>query len=126
MFWDTSAFVDYLRGLPVAIQHFDLVRTGLDPGYCSVITEAELWTGIRNTKEELVLVAILSKFTVIPVDSRVARLAGGLLRNVGGSKAHFGDAIIAASANLQGETILTADAASQRIFEHWTDYLVYR
>ena len=72
------------------------------------------------------LVAILSKFTVIPVDSRVARLAGELLRNVGGSKAHFGDAIIAASANLQGETILNADAASQRIFEHWTDYLVYR
>ena len=72
------------------------------------------------------IAATLSKCTVIPVDSSVARLAGSLLRSVGGNKAHFGDAIIAAAADRQGETILTADAVSQRVFGHRVNYLEYR
>ena len=95
-------------------------------GICSVITEAELWAGIRNIREELQVAAALSEFTVIPVNSSVARSAGRLLRNVGGNKAHFGDAIIAATAIQQVETVLTADSASQRVFGHRADYLVYR
>lgn len=91
-----------------------------------MITEAELWAGIRNIEEELQIAASLLEFTVIPVNSSVARLAGGLLRSVGGNKAHFGDATIAATAIQQGETVLTADAASQRVFGHRGEYLVYR
>ncbi len=126
MFWDTTAFIDYFRELPVAVQYFDQVQRGSEPAYCSVITEAELWAGIRNSQEELVTAATLSKHTVIPVDSTVARLAGSLLRSVGGNKAHSGDAIIAAAANQQGETILTADDVSGRLFGHRVNYLVYR
>ncbi len=126
MFWDTTAFIDYIRGLPIAVQTFDRIQAGSELGYCSVITEAELWAGIRNIEEELTVAAALSEFTVIPVNSSVARLAGRLLRNVGGNKAHFGDAIIAATSIQQGETVLTADAASQRVFGDRAEYLVYR
>ena len=91
-----------------------------------MITEAELWAGIRNIEEELTVAAALSEFTVIPISSIVAPLAGRLLRSVGGNKAHFGDALIVASAIQQGETVFTANAASQRVFGHRADYLVYR
>jgi predicted nucleic acid-binding protein len=98
------------------------------PGYCSVITEAELWAGRRGQQVELEAAAALSLFNVIEVDRNIARLAGDLLnrKSAGERKAHFRDALIAATAIQQGETVLTADAASQRVFEDSVNYLVYR
>ena len=93
---------------------------------CSVITEAELWQGVRDDREEVRIAELLSRFNVVPVTSDVARLAGNLLRSVIEKKTHFGDALIAATAILQGETVLTADGASQRAFGHGVSFLVYR
>ena len=126
MFWDTTAFIDLFREFPVAVEHYDHVHNGSEAAYCSVITEAELWAGIRDSREELEIVTTLSKFFVIPVNSSIARLAGSLLRSVGAPRAHFGDAVIGATAIRQGETILTADSASQRVFGNSVSYLVYR
>ena len=120
-------FVDYLRGLPQAADYFRQVQTGTMTGVCSVITEAELWAGHRDSEEELRAAAALSYFTVIPVDTNIARLAGNLLntKSSGEKRAHFRDALIAATAIHQGETILTADRGSQRVFGNDADYLVY-
>ena len=69
----------------------------------------------------------LSYFAVVAVDTNIARLAGNLLnrKSSGEKKAHFRDALIAATAIQQGETILTADRGSQRVFGDDADYLVY-
>ncbi len=100
----------------------------MTPGYASVITEAELWTGVRNRREESRIAALLSRFETIDLTSSIARLAGNLLssKSQGELKAHFADALIAASAIELGEPILTADRGSERVFGGQANYLVYR
>jgi predicted nucleic acid-binding protein len=92
-----------------------------------VVTEAELFTGIRNRRERTEVESLLDEFQIIPMTSSIARLAGNLLRGKDENqiKAHFGDALIAASAIDAGETILTADGRSQRVFGGQVSYLVY-
>jgi predicted nucleic acid-binding protein len=128
LLFDTSALIDYLRrSNQDAISRVEAVINGSELGHCSAITEAELWTGIRNRRSELEAIALLAKFQIIPVTSSIARLAGNLLRGKDENqiKAHFGDALIAASAIEVGETILTADGKSQRVFGSQASYLVY-
>ena len=126
MFYDTSAFVDYLRGVPTVESYFEQVGSSSEGAYCSVITETELWAGIRTDLDQLRVTEVLSRFNIVPVTSNVARLAGSLLRSVGDKKAHFGDALIAATAMLARETVLTADRRSENVFGSQSDYLVYR
>ena len=115
-----------------------LVIEKLEPGYCSVITEAELWAGIRNRREEIRIAALLSNFQVIPLTTSVARSTGRLMRgkSSGEIKAHFADAMIAASAIEVNQTILIADGRSNRLlknpdfaknnwssrYENWDDF----
>ena len=128
MLYDTSTFIDYLNDESAVLPYFHDLSAGQGSQCYSAITEAELWVGIRDANDEIWIAEVLSRFTVVPVDSHIALLAGELLK--GKSKpeirAHFGDALIVASAMRQGETVLTADAASQRVFGRRADYLVYR
>jgi predicted nucleic acid-binding protein len=131
LLFDTSDLIDYLRrSNQDAISRVEAVINGSELGYCSVVTEAELWAGIRNRRSELEAIALLAKFQIIliPVTSNIARLAGNLLRGKDENqiKAHFGDALIAASAIEVGEMILTADGRSQRVFGNQANYLVYK
>jgi predicted nucleic acid-binding protein len=127
--FDTSAFIDYLNhNDPDAIAYIEAVIDGSETGCCSVITEAELWAGIRNEREDLRVTTLVSKFEGISLTSSMARLAGNLLssRSEGEKRAHFGDALIAATALEHGEIIFTADRISERVFGHRATYLVYR
>ncbi len=126
--FDTTALIHYLnRTNQRAISYVEAVLDGSESGCCSVITEAEIWTGVRNRKEELDAAALISKLDVVCLTSDSARLAGNLLKGKGTEeiKAHFGDALIAASAKKSGETILTADKKSERVFGNRAKYLVY-
>ncbi|MFQ6028755.1 MAG: PIN domain-containing protein [Dehalococcoidia bacterium] len=128
MLFDTSVFVDHLRQTnPIASTYVSGVVAG-NPGYCSTITEAELWVGIRNAREEATIDALLSFFTVIPVNSGIARQAGNLLHNMNEQqrRAHFADALLAATALDVGESVLTADGRSQLVFGGQVDYMVYQ
>ena len=128
MLFDTSVFVDRLRqASQAASSYVDGVISGTS-GYCSTITEAELWVGVRNAREAAQLDALLSYFTIIPLSSGIARKSGNLLHlmNPLQIKAHFADALIAATALEIGETILTADGKSQLVFGGQVNYLVYR
>ena len=109
-------------------RYVEAVISGSEPGSCSVVTEAEIWTGIRHSQERIEAAALISKFEIIPLNSEIARLAGSLLngKSQGEIRAHFGDALIAATAIQHGEPILTADQASQRVFGTSIEYIVYR
>jgi predicted nucleic acid-binding protein len=128
LLYDTSVLIGYLRrNDPRATPYVDVVRNGTVSACCSVVTEAELFTGIRNRRERAEVESILYEFQIIPMTSSIARLAGSLLRGKDENqiKAHFGDALIAASAIDAGETILTADGRSQRVFGSQVSYLVH-
>lgn len=129
MLFDTTVLIDYLRrNDQVAVSYVEAVIDGSQVGSCSVITETELWAGIRSRGELLAAVSLIAKFESVPITRSVARLAGNLLRgkSLAQIRSHFGDALIAASAMEAGETILTADASSQRVFGSQATYLVYR
>jgi predicted nucleic acid-binding protein len=128
LLYDTSVLIGYLRrNNPRATLYVDVVRNGTVSACCSVVTEAELFTGIRNRRERAEVESILDEFQIIPMTSSIARLAGSLLRGNDENqiKAHFGDALIGTSAIDAGETILTTDGRSQRVFGSQVSYLVH-
>lgn len=92
---DTDILVDYLRGVPLAINYLE----GLE-GECklSVITVAELHAGVRD-HERAAVDAMMSGFEIIPLDHDLA-IRGGLLRRDFGKSHGVGlaDALIAATA----------------------------
>ena len=128
MLFDTCVFIDYFRSDNAdARRYVEDVITQKIPGYCSTITEVEMWSGVRNRREATALEILLSRFTTISVNSGIAKTTGGLLNRMSAAqrKSHFADALIAATALEIGQTVLTADGRSQRVFGHRADYLVY-
>ena len=93
---DTNILVDALRGHVDSESYLEGLKE--EDVYCSVITAAELWAGVRSHEmEELDL--FLSAFRLIPVNEPVARQAGLYMQKY--AKSHgllLPDALIAATA----------------------------
>jgi predicted nucleic acid-binding protein len=65
--FDTTAFIDYLRhNDQAAVSYVEAVIDGSQHGYCSVITEAELWPGVRSRREELEVTTLLANLKLYP------------------------------------------------------------
>ena len=128
MLFDTSVLIDYLTGRNATATHYVTDIISGQPGDLSIIAEAELWVGVRNRREEETIEALASLFTVIPLNSGIVRDAFTLMRqmDISQRKVHLADALIAATALEIGETVLTADRRSSRVFGNWVRYLVYR
>ena len=95
---DTDVLVDYLRGVPQAIQF--LKQTMADSVcYISTITIAELYVGVREGKERPILDQFIQEFQIAVVNEKAAQ-QGGLIRRDYGKSHGIGlaDAIIAATA----------------------------
>jgi len=93
---DTNVVIDYLRDKPEARTFIERHEGDL---MLSVITVAELYTGVKGEAERQALDGFCSIFPVLPVTLPIARRAG-LLRNTY-AKSHglgLGDATIAATA----------------------------
>jgi predicted nucleic acid-binding protein len=105
---DTDVLVDYLRGVPEAVNFLE----NLDhPLLLSAISVAELYAGARPGKEMQALDDFLAAFEIIPIEQQVAR-QGGLFRGTYGPSHDSGlaDALIAATATIQGATLVTLNA----------------
>jgi predicted nucleic acid-binding protein len=102
---DTDVLIDYLRGEPEAIYFLEHLE---DPLLLSAISVAELFTWARPGKEMPALQDFLAAFDIIPIDQEVAR-QGGLFRGTYGPSHGSGlaDALIAATAQIQGATLVT-------------------
>jgi predicted nucleic acid-binding protein len=103
---DTDVLVEYLRGRPKAIEYLEGLTSDL---FISTVSVAELFAGARK-EEERSLEQFLLAFAILPVTERVARL-GGLYRrdyrpNHGTG---LGDALIAATAEESGASLVTFD-----------------
>lgn len=102
---DTDVLIDYLREQADAVSYIEGLA---NPLLISVITVAELYSGVREGEERKALDSFISAFELVPVTEAIA-VKGGLYRrdyrkshNVG-----LADAIIAASAEAKGATVIT-------------------
>ncbi len=102
---DTDVLIDYLRGVPQAINYLE---TRADSLVLSAVSVAELYAGVREGTEREALAAFVAAFEVVPVDQAIAKRGGLLRRDYG--KSHgtgLADALIAATAELQRATLVT-------------------
>lgn len=105
---DTDILIDYLRGLPKAIE---VIENEAAEASLSVMNVTELYQGIRNEKERLKLASTLSAFTILPITTEIA-VQGGVY------SAHYrvshgsglADCLIAATANEHGLILQTLHA----------------
>jgi predicted nucleic acid-binding protein len=100
--------VDYLRGRPQAIAYIDALD---DSVLVSSITVAELYAGVREGDERTALDALIGVLEVVDVTAEIACVGGLYRRDYG--KSHgvgLADALIAASAESQGASLVTLNA----------------
>lgn len=94
---DTDVLIDFLRGYNKAIVFIEKFSPHI---ILSPIVIAELYAGVKGTKELTVLDNFVSLFRVIPINSEIARAAGLYKCDFG--KSHgvgLADAILAATAD---------------------------
>ena len=116
---DTDVLIDYLRDRPEAVAFLEDCQR---PLALSVITVAELYTGVREGDERLRLDAFVEAFELLPLDSRAASQAGLWRQRYGRSHGTgLADALMAACAAAAGATLATLN---RRHFPMLTDLLV--
>ena len=102
---DTDVLIDYLRGQTDAVAFLRKTKRALR---VSSATVAELYVGVREGTEDDVLERFLGLLEVVEITSGIARRAGLWRRDFG--KSHgtgLMDALIAASAESSGSTLVT-------------------
>lgn len=102
---DTNAIIYYLKGEQKTANFIEKLMLLAEPIYISAITEIELFSFSNTTLTELEQIeSILRTIAVIPVDSRIARIAGLLRREY---KLKTADSAIAATALFTGTKLVT-------------------
>jgi predicted nucleic acid-binding protein len=105
---DTEVLVDYLRGLPQAAAYLEAREERL---LVSAITVAELYAGVREGDERRVLDRFVSAFEIVPITGEIAPKGGLYRRDFGASHGvGLADALIAATAELNGAVLVTLNA----------------
>ena len=101
---DTSVLVDYLRGLPSAVEFLDSVKLP----HISVITGMEIIQGSRNKKELEINFSFLNNFRIIEIDREISKTTMSLIKKYRLKyNAKILDAFIAATAINQSKKLIT-------------------
>ena len=116
---DTSVLIDHLRGYPPATDFLETVFRSQSSAMISTVTEMELFTGqsIRNEENRHAVGKLLTLFTIIPVNSSIARRAGILLQNYRHQGLTPIDAIIAGTAQEHEASLITRNIKHFRMVE---------
>lgn len=102
---DTDVLIDYLRGQADAVADLEGLTDTL---MMSVITQAELYSGVREGTERSALDAFVTVFDRVDVDPEIARVGGLFRRDYGPShKVGLADALIAATSEHRRATLVT-------------------
>lgn len=108
LLFDTNSLIDIYHGRPAIKPYLDAIATGSLAPYVSVLTEAELWRGLR-TGELARHNILLGQFTILPLFSEAARQAGTWMQFYQASGLGWMDALIVATAKLASLPVLTRD-----------------
>ena len=101
---DTDILIDYLRGQPDAVS---IIESNINLACISVLTEAELYQGVRECAERNKLEKTISAFTIIPLTLEIAE--HGCIFSRDYKKSHgcgLADCMISATAELHGLTLI--------------------
>ena len=120
---DTNVIIYYLKGDENAVGIMDGMLAKQSTMYVSAISETELFRFPQLSEEEVAQIdAMLRSVSVLPVDSKIARMAGDIQRLYGLQTA---DGIIAATAVFTGTTLVTRNIRDFKkvpglVTEDWT------
>jgi predicted nucleic acid-binding protein len=104
---DSNVLIAYLNGDKKVVEQLMRWRNTGARFFISAITEVEVLALPHLTRDELRKIdRFLKDFTVIPVDSQLARLAAHIRRN---RKINLGDSVIVATAQLTNSALVTLD-----------------
>lgn len=124
LLFDSTVLVDLYRGQPAVRSYLDSVLDGRIAAHLSVITEAELWRGLRVDETER-HEALLSLFVRLPLQSAAARQAGAWMQRYGSFGLGWVDAFIVATARQAGLAVLTRDHRLIRCLHAEADFCEY-
>lgn len=124
LLFDTNCLIDIYHGRERIWSHFEAVRDGQTSGYLSVITEAELWRGLR-TGEINRHEALISQFTLLSLHSETARMAGAWMQQYGQTGLGWMDALITATAKTTSLTVLTRDKRLAQVLASEAQFELY-
>lgn len=111
---DTDIVIDFLRGDQQAISH---LKAESDSLCFSAITVAEIYTGIKNRKEETEIERLFTIFPVIAVTGEIAREAGKFVKLYRPSySVQIPDALIAATCLLSDSQLHTLNVRHYPMF----------
>jgi predicted nucleic acid-binding protein len=102
---DTDVLIEYLRGRGEAVGYLESLTADL---YLSVISVAELFSGVKSEDEAKSLEQLLQAFVILPVTEKTARLGGLYRRQYRPSHGTgLADALIAATFEESGANLVT-------------------
>ncbi len=122
---DSSALIDLYRGRQPLRHLAEDLFAGQILVYFSVISEAELWRGVKPHEVDR-HESLLGYFTAVPLTSPAARLAGGWMQRYGNQGLGWMDALIVASAWVADLPVLTRDLRLARCLEGEARFQTYR
>ena len=124
LLFDTDALVDIYRGQVSIKTRFEAILDGSLLPYVSVITEGELWRGLRPDELERHEL-LLSQFISLPLDSDAARLAGTWMQKYAASGLGWMDALISATGKIADLPVLTRDKRLVNVLSSETKFELY-
>lgn len=124
LLFDTTALIDIYRGKENIKSYFDLILDGGLLPYISVLTEAELWRGLRAEEVERHLL-IVEQFVSLPLDSDAARLAGAWMQKYSSSGLGWMDALISATGKIASLGVLTRDKRLATVLSAEANFELY-
>jgi len=124
LLFDTNALVDIYRGQASIKSHFESILDGSLMPYVSVITEAELWRGLRPDELERHEL-LLSQFILLPLDSDAARLAGTWMQKYTNTGLGWMDALISSTGKIADLPVLTRDKRLVSALSSETNFKLY-
>lgn len=103
---DTNFLIYYLKGDTSAVAVFESLIRAYTLIFVATVTETELFSlPTLTSRESERIEAVLSLFSILPLDSRIARKAGEIRRLT--PKIKLADSVIAATALFTNSTLLT-------------------
>jgi predicted nucleic acid-binding protein len=122
--FDTGCLIDIYLGRERVQPYFDRILTGEMTPRLSVITEAELWRGLRTGELEKHQ-ALVARFVILPLNSAAARLAGSWMQQYQVAGLGWMDALITATAKVNNIAILTRDKKLAQLLAGEADFTLY-
>lgn len=122
--FDTGALIDIYRGRSRIQPYFNALMEGRPAAFILVVSEAELWQGLRQ--DELSRHdALLSRFNTLPINSESARTAGVWMQLYKTGGLGWMDALLVATAAAAGLAVFTRDRQLATLLEDEAAFVLY-